>query len=214
MTMNDEKEVKKSRSVVRRTKKYGRTSNRELRQSVHELSVNFTDLNIENPQSRPANGLKRSKSFYNEEHVPVTAQSSREILKEYVASIQDDSNIDAFSDNDEKADYINENITNDEFPLHKCIDENNIKDLAVLLLKNENIDLEEKNSCGQTPLIYALALGLSDIVKLLVSSGADVTVKDADGISALRYAVEDGDFEIASLLISNGANSESVQNGF
>ena len=76
------------------------------------------------------------------------------------------------------------------------------------------MNIEQKNNCGQTPLILAVQLGLTDIVKLLIASGADVTAMDDYGVSALRCAVEEGDFEIASLLISHGANVETVQNGF
>lgn len=220
MTMNDEKKHKST--IIRRSKKHGRVFNKELRQSVHELTASLSDFNLESHQTeRPAGGLKRSRSFYKDEHVQVSAQNSREILKQYVVNLQindvdtesTDSDIKSESESELTNNNNLDNLT-DENPIFQFIDDGNLKDLTVYLIKNENIDIEHRNNDGQTPLIYSVCLGLTDIAKLLITSGADVTAKDNFEVSALRYAVEEGDFEVASLLISKGANAASVENGF
>lgn len=58
----------------------------------------------------------------------------------------------------------------------------------------------------KTPLLYAISIGDTDLVKLLIKMKVDVNVKDQDGWSPLRYAIEMNDVESFDLLIQKGAD--------
>ena len=206
-------DVKKPKStVIRRSKKTlnRNAGSKELRQSLHGITTGVDDMRFESStRTKPsASTLKRSKTFNKDLHFHKPASSDREILKQFVINLHD---IDV---ENISADQFLE-LNNGEFPLHDAIEKQSLKDLSIYLLKHrEGIDIEQKNNEGQTPLVFAVALELIDVVKLLIAAGASVNAVDNYGVSALRYAVELGDFDIASLLISNGANAQSVQNGF
>lgn len=196
---------KRQSSVIRRKKNGTRPQNKELRQSMCDLSGGVENIEI---TDKPVCRLRRSRSFHQGEHLQIQPKSSREMFKQYVANIHD-VDLDTFDHSHITIDHHDD----EEFPLHVAIEKHNIKDLAIYLLKNENLNIEQKNNFGQTPLIYAVSLGIVDVVKLLIASGAAVNCKDSYGVSALRYAVEEHDFDIAALLISHGASAEAVQNG-
>ena len=102
LIMTEERKTRSS--VVRRTKRNGGWShNKVLRQSVHELTTDFTDLRTENAVVRPST-LKRSKSFHydKEDHVHIAANNSREILKQYVVNLADGDDLD---DNGDELNY-------------------------------------------------------------------------------------------------------------
>lgn len=61
------------------------------------------------------------------------------------------------------------------------------KELIAFLILNK-IDINKKNSDGQTPLMTALKNGDIDTFNALIAGGADVTLKDNDGLTALNYA--------------------------
>jgi len=217
-------------SVVRRTKKS--LSNQNFRHSIHDIAGALNELNLTEdekqqqqqntpttPQRPEKARVKRSRSFHvSEDHVHNINQRERcEILKQYI-STKLDIDIDTLekecnSDNVPKLDP-----TDGTFSIHNAIqqkyEKGTIKELSFLLLKNENINIEQQNNEGQTPLQYAVSLELHEVVRLLVAFGASVNCKDNYGESPLRYAVDNGDFEMASLLISHGANATLVQNGF
>lgn len=215
---SEQRESKKKASVVRRTKKT--LNNQYFRHSLHEVSSGINEMNVKDDtttsdQPTEKVRLKRSRSFHvSEDHSPIIpGQRSRaEILKQYVAN-RLDIDVDNLDANDD-IENIKYDPTDGTFPLHDAIEEHSIKDIACFLMRNENINVEQTDNFGQTPLLFAVSLGLVDVVKLLIASGAVVNCKDNYGVSALRYAVEGGDFEMASLLISNGANAAAVQNGF
>lgn len=205
---SENRDMKKKASVVRRTKK---SINNQFRHSVHEITNGIDELNTNDEQHVR---LRRSRSFHatSEEHTHIHQRNRSEILRQYVANRFeiDVDNLDSL----ENIAEIKYDPTDGTFPLHDAIENYSIKDVAVYLLRNENINVEQTNNFGQTPLLFAVYLGLFDVVKLLIASGSIVNCKDNYGVSALRHAVEGGDFEMASLLISNGANAAAVQNGF
>jgi len=207
--MSEERVIKRP-SVVRRTKKNGnRAQNRELRQSIHEICDKVSDLNVEEVEKKkPVRKLQRSHSLHRPEPpVKIEKKNNREILRQYVANTH---NIDVKS-----IDWDSCNCRSiGDFPIHILIEENDIKKLALYLLANEDIDLEQVNQTGQTPLMYAVCIGDSEVVNLLINFGSCVNTTDEAGVTALRYAVEAGDFDIASILIGHGANAQTVQNGF
>ena len=61
------------------------------------------------------------------------------------------------------------------------------KELIAFLILNK-IDINKKNSDGQTPLMTALKNGDIDTFNALIAGGADVTLKDNNGLTALNYA--------------------------
>lgn len=61
------------------------------------------------------------------------------------------------------------------------------KELIAFLILNK-IDINKKNSDGQTPLMTALKNGDIDTFNALIAGGADVTLKDNKGLTALNYA--------------------------
>ncbi|XP_065642236.1 putative ankyrin repeat protein RF_0381 [Hydra vulgaris] len=205
-------EIKKLKStVVRRSKKpLNRSSgSKELRQSINGITTGIDDFQFESSTRTKPSGctLKRSKTFNKDLHHHKPIINDREILKQYVINLH---NIDVDNFATEK---INE-LNNGKFLLHDAIEKQSLRDLSIYLLKHrDEIDIEERNNEGQTPLVFAVALELIDVVKLLIAAGASVNSVDNYGVSALKYAVELGDFDIASLLISKGANAQSVENG-
>ncbi len=77
-----------------------------------------------------------------------------------------------------------------------------------VLLKDYAVDINAKDSQGQTPLITCLcytnpSLNEADVqnmVKCLLEHGADVSIQDADGKTAYDYAVEQGYEALAELV--------------
>lgn len=195
-------------SVVRRTKKNGnRAQNRELRQSIHEICDKVNDFDIDD-KKKPTRKLQRSHSVHRPEPpVKIEKRTNRELLSQYVANTH---NIDIKTID---WDTCTRKSIGD-YPIHFLIEDNDIQKLALYLLANEDTDLEQVNQMGQTPLMYAVCIGDTEALNLLVNFGSLVNTKDAAGVTALRYAVKAGDFEIASILIENGASAETVQNGF
>jgi ankyrin repeat protein len=82
-------------------------------------------------------------------------------------------------------------------------------DELIAVLKNENIDLSQKNEFGNTPLhvacnpIDAINAG---IVELLLKYPLDINARGIDDCTPLYYAIGKGDNDIVKLLIDNGAD--------
>lgn len=236
-----EKMVKKT-SIVRR-KKNVIGANPNFRHSVHDISGALTELslteevaaqtgqqnNTTNQQQQNINKdhhppektrLRRARSFHVSEdhgHQNISLKERSEILKQYIANKL---NIELETlENDLNSDQVPKcDLKDSSLPIHEAVmhryEKGTIKELSLLLLKNECLNIEQQNSDGHTPLQFAVSLELPDVVKLLIAFGATVHCKDNYGESPLRYAVDNGDFEMASLLISHGANASMVQNGF
>ncbi|KAI3332830.1 hypothetical protein F4824DRAFT_473880 [Ustulina deusta] len=69
-------------------------------------------------------------------------------------------------------------------------------------------DVNERDSCGQTPLLYAAENGHEAAVQLLLANGADIEAKREDGWTALASAVLKSHKTTVRLLLNNGANPE------
>ncbi|KAH3950978.1 hypothetical protein HBI56_087340 [Parastagonospora nodorum] len=75
-----------------------------------------------------------------------------------------------------------------------------------LLLERTNLEPDEKDQGGQTPLLWAVEKGHEEIVKLLLSTKkVDVDWPDANGQTPLSWAAEKGHEEIARLLLKTSA---------
>lgn len=73
-------------------------------------------------------------------------------------------------------------------------------------LIKQNVNVNEKNTIGDTALLAAVFKGNKKIVALLVKSGSDVNIINNYGDSALHIAALWGFVDIVNMLISNGAN--------
>ena len=79
---------------------------------------------------------------------------------------------------------------------------------AQLLLRLEpNQNLNQKDSYGQTPLMYAASQNTAESVQILINSGANPNLQSDDGWTAIMYASRDNPEVIRTLLI-NGADPE------
>ncbi|KAF9455129.1 ankyrin [Macrolepiota fuliginosa MF-IS2] len=87
-----------------------------------------------------------------------------------------------------------------EKTLHGFAVENNLKGIEDLLSLVPDLNLDELDEHGYTPLHLAADRGHLDIVKLLLSKGVDKSIKDPDDMAALELARIVGHREIVSLL--------------
>jgi ankyrin repeat protein len=95
-------------------------------------------------------------------------------------------------------------------------------DKAYVSIRNNDLDalrgltkdrgLNDKDTEGQTPLMFAAAFGSIDATKLLIANGADAKAVSGAGVTALHWAA--GDPRKVRLLLENGADvSRSSLNG-
>jgi len=74
---------------------------------------------------------------------------------------------------------------------------------VMYFFEKKNVDINNKNENGETPLFLAVQYGKIDIFKTLVKAGADVNIKTYDGRSILGTAEYNGYAEIVKI-ITNG----------
>ncbi|XP_031213004.1 kinase D-interacting substrate of 220 kDa isoform X7 [Mastomys coucha] len=86
------------------------------------------------------------------------------------------------------------------------VEEENIPALKALLEKCKDVD--ERNECGQTPLMIAAEQGNVEIVKELIKNGANCNLEDLDNWTALISASKEGHIHIVEELLKGGANLE------
>ncbi|MBM0065629.1 M48 family metallopeptidase [Alkalicoccobacillus gibsonii] len=72
----------------------------------------------------------------------------------------------------------------------------------------EDVDLDEQDYYGDTPLHQASYLGDLDIMEVLLEAGADPNVPDDYGTTPLIYTVYNRVYEPAALLLEYGADPE------
>lgn len=70
-------------------------------------------------------------------------------------------------------------------------------------LEKKNLDVNGKDEQGTPALNYAVMLGHTEIVSLLLSHGADPTVKDAKGRDAKKWASRSANQELKKLILQN-----------
>lgn len=75
-------------------------------------------------------------------------------------------------------------------------------------LDSRQIQVDDRDENGTTPLMVAASKGLVLFVKELLSHGADVNAQDLDNWTALICATKAGFMEIVELLVENGAEIE------
>lgn len=102
--------------------------------------------------------------------------------------------------------------------LHKAVLNNDTNTLCSLIESptmttgnnGENININEPDELGQTPLHFAADRGSIECVQLLLSAGADPNVCDKDGISIIQAAVISDHVEIVKVLLDAGADADKM----
>ncbi|GJQ69653.1 hypothetical protein Trydic_g12132 [Trypoxylus dichotomus] len=78
------------------------------------------------------------------------------------------------------------------------------------LLLRSGARTDNRDSNGETPLIYAVRTKKKDIVQLLLDHGADVNLAGNNGVTPLDVAIDIEDLDAIELLARNGARSGLV----
>lgn len=81
---------------------------------------------------------------------------------------------------------------------------------AETLISSGDIDINECDPTGGTPLIYASGLNFFHIVDMLVERGVDLAAMNYTGSNALHVCATHGGSAIASSLVGAGADVEAV----
>lgn len=101
-------------------------------------------------------------------------------------------------------------------PLHYAVKSNSLNVInAMVDHKNdpestEFPDFNLKNSSGSSPLSMALALGMKDVVPILIKGGADVNARNGQDLTLLHQAILKEDSETAAFLLNQGADMNAV----
>ena len=97
--------------------------------------------------------------------------------------------------------------------LHDSVQAGDFKSVQSLL--QTDIDVNQKDLLGYTPLHIAAQEGYIDIVKLLVKiKGAKVNVGDFLNTTPLHYAAEEGHLKVVQFLVEAGANFDNSDTTF
>jgi ankyrin repeat protein len=75
-------------------------------------------------------------------------------------------------------------------------------------LIKEGVDVDSKDSHGQTALMVAARKGHTDVVRFLVQSGAELNVAAKYNLTALMLAVINGHTEIVRSILEAGADTQ------
>jgi ankyrin repeat protein len=71
------------------------------------------------------------------------------------------------------------------------------------------IDVNVKDTCVRTPLLYAAEKGNEAVVKLLLGNGAAADSQDENSRTPLMYAAKNGNEAVIQLLLDDGAAADS-----
>ena len=74
------------------------------------------------------------------------------------------------------------------------------------LLCMPEVDVNQSNDRGYTPLHFAVSMQHSDVVQLLIDAGADIEAKDVQGTTPLHCACSAGELDIVQKLLKAGAD--------
>ncbi len=70
---------------------------------------------------------------------------------------------------------------------------------------SSGVNVNVKNSRGDTALIVASSEGHADIVELLISKKVDINAKNRNGQTAFMIASDNGHYEVVIMLRTSGA---------
>ncbi|CAM9358252.1 unnamed protein product [Chrysoparadoxa australica] len=77
------------------------------------------------------------------------------------------------------------------------------RDAVIRLLLDENVNVNERDSAGRTPLMHAARFGNERSVMLLLMSGAGRLKRDVNGKTACDLAISSGHLNIAGLIAAD-----------
>jgi len=89
--------------------------------------------------------------------------------------------------------------------LHRAVEsgqEQQVRDL----LKQKNLDVNERAEAGWTALLYASAQGYPQIMRLLLDAGANPDIGNVTGITPLMYGALYKNIDVCKILLEYGAN--------
>jgi ankyrin repeat protein len=93
--------------------------------------------------------------------------------------------------------------------VHKAIAAGNPK--LVRLLLALSVDVEERDTQGQTPLLHAVRRNREAIVKMFLEKGVNVEAEDADGLTPLAHAVLKNNEILVKSLLEKGAKIDVLR---
>ena len=100
-----------------------------------------------------------------------------------------------------EVDVNHRDTTSDATVLHYAVNHRKKHTIVqVLIDAGADVDAQE-NKGGRSPLHFACASGVLDVVKMLVEAGAGVCVTDSDGCTCLHYAARYGNIETVRYLV-------------
>ncbi|XP_078278743.1 ankyrin repeat domain-containing protein 13B isoform X4 [Rhinoraja longicauda] len=88
----------------------------------------------------------------------------------------------------------------ERYPLHYLVWYNKYKDLEKEL-STKQVDTEELDPRGRTPLHLAVTLGFLECARVLLKHGADVSKENHNGWTGLQEAVSTGDLDMVQLVL-------------
>ena len=91
-------------------------------------------------------------------------------------------------------------------PLMQACCEGNASSVKTLL--SSYLDVNKKNSDGNTAIWFACYSNCIDIIHMLASHGADINHQNNDGATPLIYAASTGKSDVVACLLSLGANKD------
>lgn len=101
-------------------------------------------------------------------------------------------------------------------PLHYAVKSNSLNVINAMVDYRNNPESTEfpdfnlKNSSGSSPLSMALALGMKDVVPILIKGGADVNARNGQELTLLHQAILKEDSETAAFLLNQGADMNAI----
>jgi ankyrin repeat protein len=79
-----------------------------------------------------------------------------------------------------------------------------------LVLQN-NVDVNSKDSAGESALIVAAREGKTEVVQTLIDSHADVEIRDKSGRKPVIHAIQQGHLETLEALLQGGASPNAAR---
>lgn len=190
-------------------------------EKIDQEHVESKNVALETPQDAQQVDIDKQKTLLDTEQLPnvepILTSEPLQITQLNDTQQENSENITAISQDEvmqEKPQEIKIETQKHEIDLFAAIDyrettPQSINDFAKLV--NECNNLEQVNEEGQTPLIYATSIGMTEEVKALLDAGANVNSLDATQSSALFYAVgaiQYNALDITHSLLKAGADTQ------
>jgi ankyrin repeat protein len=93
--------------------------------------------------------------------------------------------------------------------IHLLTDRGDKAGVSSLIASGENVNVNEPDSAGETPLHYASIRGHSEVAVILISHGADPNIKSDRGVTPLHDAAKHGKLDTVTCLVDSNADIEA-----